>query len=59
MPILGTGQVFASYEPNMPRVATASEGGQDTQQKSIVRSSSAISLTGGKGKVSEKQNKNS
>lgn len=47
------GQVFAGFEPNMPRVATASGGGggEDVQQKSIVRSASAISLTAGRGKV--------
>ena len=55
------GQVFAGFEPNMPRVATASGGGggqQDVQQKSIVRSASAVSLTAGRAKVRQDAQEN-
>lgn len=42
-------QVFAEYEPNMPRVAA--RGRSEPDRKNIVRSASAVSLTSGRAKV--------
>lgn len=43
-------QVFAEYEPNMPRVAPS--GNQEPDRKSnVVRSASAVSITTGRAKV--------
>lgn len=42
-------QVFAEYEPNMPRVA--GRGRPEPDRKSIVRSASAVSITQGRAKV--------